>query len=45
MLSIIDIGNARQPMDDENGVITYNGEVYNYKDLKYSNEVYMRIKG
>jgi asparagine synthase (glutamine-hydrolysing) len=42
MLSIIDIGNARQPMSDERGVITYNGEVYNYKDLKYNNEVYIR---
>ena len=40
MLSIIDIGNARQPMQDEYGVITYNGEVYNYKDLKYSHEKY-----
>ncbi|HEY5535402.1 MAG TPA: asparagine synthase (glutamine-hydrolyzing) [Ignavibacteria bacterium] len=42
MLSIIDLGNARQPMDDENGVITYNGEIYNYKDLKYSHEIYRR---
>lgn len=40
MLSIIDIGNARQPMSDENGVITYNGEVYNYRDLKYADEKY-----
>lgn len=40
MLSIIDVGNAKQPMDDERGVITYNGEVYNYKDLKYTAEKY-----
>ena len=40
MLSIIDIGNANQPMQDDNGVITYNGEVYNYKDLKYTDETY-----
>ena len=40
MLSIIDIGNARQPMQDERGAITYNGEVYNYQDLKYSTEKY-----
>lgn len=40
MLSIIDIGNANQPMEDERGVITYNGEVYNYKDLRYPNEEY-----
>jgi asparagine synthase (glutamine-hydrolysing) len=42
MLSIIDVGNARQPMEDTNGVITYNGEVYNYKDLKYSDETYVK---
>ena len=40
MLSIIDIGNARQPMYDDDGVITYNGEVYNYRDLKYADEKY-----
>jgi asparagine synthase (glutamine-hydrolysing) len=40
MLSIIDIGNANQPMEDEEGVITFNGEIYNYKDLKYPSEVY-----
>lgn len=40
MLSIIDIGNARQPMQDIEGVITYNGEVYNYKDIKYQNVKY-----
>ncbi len=40
MLSIIDIGNASQPMQDERGSITYNGEVYNYRDLKFSNEKY-----
>lgn len=40
MLSIIDIGNAAQPMQDERGAITYNGEVYNYRDLKFSTEKY-----
>lgn len=40
MLSIIDIGNAKQPMEDAYGVLTYNGEVYNYKDLKYADENY-----
>ncbi|MEO7045188.1 MAG: asparagine synthase (glutamine-hydrolyzing) [Ferruginibacter sp.] len=40
MLSIIDVGNASQPMQDEKGVITYNGEVYNYRDLKYPDEHY-----
>ena len=29
-----------QPMNDENGVITYNQEIYNYKDLKYEHEIY-----
>lgn len=42
MLSIIDIGNATQPMQDEKGAITYNGEVYNYKEIKSSNEIYER---
>jgi asparagine synthase (glutamine-hydrolysing) len=42
MLSIIDIGNARQPMSDEKGVITYNGEVYNYKNLKYKGVTYTK---
>src|ERR1035437_710539 len=42
MLSIIDIGNAQQPMFDDKGVLTYNGEVYNYKDLKYEHEIYTR---
>jgi asparagine synthase (glutamine-hydrolysing) len=42
MLSIIDIGNAAQPMQDDKGAITYNGEVYNYRDLKYSNEIYIK---
>lgn len=40
MLSIIDLGNAHQPMEDDKGVITYNGEIYNYKSLKDKNEVY-----
>ena len=40
MLSIIDIGNASQPMQDDRGAITYNGEVYNYRNLKFSNEKY-----
>ncbi len=42
MLSIIDIGNAQQPMYDENGVLTYNGEVYNYRNLKYADENYVK---
>lgn len=40
MLSIIDVGNAQQPMHDDRGVLTYNGEIYNYKELKYPNEKY-----
>ena len=42
MLSIIDIGNAQQPMADDRGVLTYNGEVYNYRQLKYPNETYIK---
>lgn len=42
MLSIIDIGNAQQPMQDDRGAITYNGEVYNYRDLKFSSETYIK---
>ena len=33
-LAIIDPGRARQPMQDDRGVITYNGEVYNFQDLR-----------
>ncbi|OGI47712.1 MAG: asparagine synthase (glutamine-hydrolyzing) [Candidatus Muproteobacteria bacterium RBG_16_65_34] len=35
-LAIIDLGASRQPMHDSHGrfVLTYNGEVYNYKDLR-----------
>lgn len=35
-LSIIDIEGGKQPMfsDDENLVIVFNGEIYNYKELK-----------
>jgi len=35
-LSIIDLGTGQQPMSNEDGTvwITYNGEIYNYPDLK-----------
>ena len=35
-LSIIDIKNGKQPMysNDKNLVIVFNGEIYNYKELK-----------
>lgn len=35
-LSIIDIRNGKQPMSNEDGTIwlTYNGEIYNYRELK-----------
>jgi asparagine synthase (glutamine-hydrolysing) len=33
-LSIIDIGKGAQPMQSKNLSITFNGEIYNYKNLK-----------
>ena len=43
-LSIIDLSaSANQPMHDTNGNVTvFNGEIYNYKELK---EEYKNIKG
>ena len=35
-LSIIDLKNGRQPMmnEDESMIITFNGEIYNFQELK-----------
>lgn len=33
-LSIIDLSTGRQPMESENCVITFNGEIYNYIELR-----------
>lgn len=33
-LSIIDLKNGRQPMEFDDYVITYNGEIYNFPDIK-----------
>ena len=33
-LSIIDLKNGRQPMIEKDYIITFNGEIYNYKDIK-----------
>ena len=33
-LSIIDLGNGSQPMEKNNKVIVFNGEIYNYETLK-----------
>jgi asparagine synthase (glutamine-hydrolysing) len=37
-LSIIDIDNGKQPMksSDENNIVVFNGEIYNYRELKAS---------
>jgi asparagine synthase (glutamine-hydrolysing) len=39
-LAIIDPGRARQPMADREGIITFNGEVYNFAELKFPGETY-----
>ena len=39
-LSIIDINHAFQPMQDDAGVLVYNGEIYNYEELKKDNLEY-----
>jgi len=33
-LSIIDIKNGKQPIEDKNNQIIFNGEIYNFKELK-----------
>ena len=33
-LSIIDLKNGRQPMIEKNYIITFNGEIYNFNDIK-----------
>ena len=36
-LSIIDLDSrSNQPFEDENGVLSFNGEIYNYLELKKS---------
>lgn len=39
-LAIIDTGRAKQPMADDRGVITYNGEIYNFAELRLPGETY-----
>ncbi len=39
-LSIIDLEHAAQPMEDEQSIIVFNGEIYNYKILKDPHENY-----
>ena len=39
-LAIIDPGRARQPMADDQGVITFNGEIYNFAELRLPGETY-----
>lgn len=42
-LAIIDIKNGKQPMECNNLIISFNGEIYNYLDLKHELE-YMGYK-
>lgn len=39
-LSIIDLSNGQQPMQDSDGAIAYNGEVYNHADLHLPGTIY-----
>jgi asparagine synthase (glutamine-hydrolysing) len=39
-LAIIDPLRARQPMADDEGIITFNGEVYNFAELRFPGETY-----
>ena len=39
-LSIIDLEGGTQPMSDAHGDIVYNGEIYNYRELKESGVAY-----
>ena len=38
-LSILDVENGRQPMESEGVVLSYNGEIYNFKQLKNELEI------
>ena len=33
-LAIIDINNGNQPIKDKNNIIIFNGEIYNFENLK-----------
>lgn len=40
-LAIIDLATGNQPMEDEESVIAFNGEIYNYKDLRDTATTYL----
>jgi len=51
-LSIIDVKHAAQPMEDEDGILTFNGEIYNYESLRerdipyqYKSDTEVLLKG
>jgi len=51
-LSIIDLAHAAQPMEDEQSALVFNGEIYNYKNLrekdvhyKYDSDTEVLLKG
>jgi asparagine synthase (glutamine-hydrolysing) len=39
-LSIIDLAGGVQPMSDDNGALVFNGEIYNYRDIRLPGESY-----
>jgi asparagine synthase (glutamine-hydrolysing) len=39
-LSIIDLNASFQPISDKNGVLVYNGEIYNFQNLNVNNVTY-----
>lgn len=43
-LAILDVAGGRQPMDYRNTTIIFNGEIYNYRELKRKHLANLRVK-